>query len=928
MLNRIKKTIARKIIFVTFACFAVAAVITVYSVVNLVQVMSTKQLEDFTSTSFEYFAEQIDHSANNIALLAEGFANEMKQTYIETDALALARFHTIGRSWIVGNHGVLALIVIFENEPHIKRLNSFENTYQNGVFEHKILKTSDSVYKNRIASKCYKLVKQEEKYAWSEPYYVKIPGKGKKFVVECTHPIIVYDDETKQEIFVGAISIIIDLNHIDNMLDEYRLGGHSYNLLVSKEGLFVIHPMKKYLMQRAFHFPENVFSDVFSQNTVEKKGTRPNNLIEKKLNLSKNQKAILQVMKGKIKYAEVDSIGNFYCGKSVVFCKTIEANQWFAFTVLPNSILHNNSKKLRDSLFLLLFVVGFIFSITVLLLIIHITKPLRYIEQSISMFDELDVFDWKMPAIKTGDDIENILKSFNILLNALRATHSKLLDAYAELSDAQKSKEHFDTKLERIVEYRISDLTTHNKLLDMALNNINSLNELGMLITSTLSLEKISFLVFNEIKKLIPINVFAIFIYDEKTNSLIGNYGIKDGNKLPPIKLLITENATISEKSFETNKEIIINNLEIEYQNYLLMKPTATFGNPMSSIYANTVVDGGNVLGVFTFQSVNKAIWNEFNFDIMKNLKTYLDASIKNILSYENLRQTILDLNAAQAKLLETEKMASLGQLTAGIAHEIKNPLNFVINFSELSKNLLEELREEINNLKENKNINSENTNSENISDNIGNIEDLINDIELNISKVSEHSKRADSITKGMLQHSRKGKNDIEFSAVNINNFVREYSQLSYHGVKALDSTFNVKMFYELDETLGDVNVVSHNFSRVIINIVGNACYAANERAKQMDKQSDFQPMVKVKTINYRDRFTIIIRDNGVGISNKNASKIFSPFFTTKSTGQGTGLGLSISYEIVVDGHKGEISFSSEENEYAEFRITIPKNLG
>ena len=889
----------------TVICFTVAALFTVYSVVDIVEELSTNQLEDFTLTSFEYFVDQMDASFSEITNLTNEFTNDVKRAY--TNTASNVTFSSLGKYFVLGENGVLAVTVIFENENNTKLMTNFENTTQYGVFVHKTFDNTTETYKKYCDTKCYTQVKQYKKNIWSEPYWLRVDD-NKKLVVNCANPIMIYDNKTQKEIFLGVVIVTIDLNYFDNLLDDYRLGNFSYNLLVSKEGVFAIHPMRKYVMKKVFadtkFFSEHIFGEDNS-------------------NFTENQNAIWQVINKHAKYTEVDSIGVFKSEKSVVFCKVIEANQWFAFTVLPNSIMHNNSRELHSSLLLLLMTVGILILMFVAFFINYITSPLKYMNRIVTTFDEVDIFDWKFPIIKTGDEAENISKAFNDLINTLQTTHSKFIDASSELANAQKVQESFESNLSKIIEHHTSELIGHNKLLDMALSNVSALSDLGMLITSTLSLEKISFAVFEEIEKLIPINAFAIFIYNEKTNSLHCNYPIDNGSRTPPVKLSITEVTTISVKSFVTNKEIIVNNLEFEYQNHLLMKPQSTFDRGINSIYSNTISDGGNVLGVFTLQSKFKGIWCEFNFDIIKNLKTYLDASIRNILSYENLRQTIWELNSAQAKLLETEKMASLGQLTAGIAHEIKNPLNFVINFSELSKTLVTELRDEIKNLKENKNINSEN-----ISSSIDDVEDLISDLELNISKINEHSKRADNITKGMLQHARKGIDEAEFSLVNINNFVKEYSQLSFYGAKATDSTFNVKIFYELDESIGEVNVVSHNFSRVIINIVGNACFAAHERAKQTNKSLNFQPMVTVRTVNHRNKFSVIIKDNGTGIPAENAAKIFSPFFTTKSTGQGTGLGLSISYEIIVDGHNGEISFDTEENEFTEFKITIPKNLG
>ncbi|MPM73417.1 Adaptive-response sensory-kinase SasA [bioreactor metagenome] len=411
--------------------------------------------------------------------------------------------------------------------------------------------------------------------------------------------------------------------------------------------------------------------------------------------------------------------------------------------------------------------------------------------------------------------------------------------------------------------------------------------------------------------------IIIIPTYNEKENILECNYPITSSGENETILIPIVETNSFAVKSFELKEPIIINNLDLEYQKYFLNRSNKFIPEDIKSLYYCPIIDNDNVIGIFTIRSSQQGIFRDFNFDILNTLRTYLDISIKNILSYENLQKSINELQVTQNKLVRNEKMASLGQLTAGIAHEIKNPLNFVINFSDLSMDLIEDIVDEINNLKETKNIET-----------INEIEELIEDMKLNVTKINEHSKRADNIIKNMLQHSRGDAG--EYSLVDINALVSEFTKLSYHGMRASDTEFNVNIIYDLDKSLEKVKVVPHNISRVIINVVSNAFFATSKKAKLLNETSDttkFSPEVIIKTINNNNNFVIIVRDNGVGISTDNVPKIFTPFFTTKSTGQGTGLGLSISYEIVIEEHHGEITFETKENEFTEFKITIPKNL-
>jgi signal transduction histidine kinase len=253
------------------------------------------------------------------------------------------------------------------------------------------------------------------------------------------------------------------------------------------------------------------------------------------------------------------------------------------------------------------------------------------------------------------------------------------------------------------------------------------------------------------------------------------------------------------------------------------------------------------------------------------------------------IEQTLGDLKATQSQLIQSEKMASLGELTAGIAHEIQNPLNFVNNFSELSNELIDEMKEEL--LK-------------------GNYEDansIADDIKQNLEKINHHGKRADAIVKGMLQHSRSSNGVKE--PTDINALADEYLRLSYHGLRAKDKTFNATLKTDYDESIGNINIIPQDIGRVLLNLYNNAFYAVAEKKKQQPEV--YEPTVSVVTKKMRGKISISIKDNGNGIPQKIADKIFQPFFTTKPTGQGTGLGLSLSYDIV-KAHGGEIKVETK----------------
>ncbi len=277
------------------------------------------------------------------------------------------------------------------------------------------------------------------------------------------------------------------------------------------------------------------------------------------------------------------------------------------------------------------------------------------------------------------------------------------------------------------------------------------------------------------------------------------------------------------------------------------------------------------------------------------------------------LNKSLKDLKSTQSQLIQSEKMASLGELTAGIAHEIQNPLNFVNNFSEVSKELLEEMLEEL------QNGDTEEVNA------------IANDVIQNLEKILHHGQRADGIVKGMLQHSRT--NSGEKEATDINVLVDEYLRLAYHGLRAKDKSFNAALETDFDKSIEKQELIPQDIGRVMLNLITNAFHTVSERQKVVEKDlsgfqnltglKEYKPTVSVTTKKENKQIEIAVSDNGNGIPKDIIDKIFQPFFTTKPTGQGTGLGLSLSYDIV-KAHNGELSVKSNAGEGSEFIIQLP----
>ncbi|HEY5464853.1 MAG TPA: ATP-binding protein [Hanamia sp.] len=290
---------------------------------------------------------------------------------------------------------------------------------------------------------------------------------------------------------------------------------------------------------------------------------------------------------------------------------------------------------------------------------------------------------------------------------------------------------------------------------------------------------------------------------------------------------------------------------------------------------------------------------------ILSNQNEMLEKQVKERTSA--LNESLENLKSTQKQLIQSEKMASLGELTAGIAHEIQNPLNFVNNFSEVNKELIAEMKQEIN------------------KGNFEEVKVIADDIDENSEKINHHGKRAGDIVKGMLQHSRSSTGVKE--PTDINALADEYLRLSYHGLRAKDKGFNAEMKTDFDTSIGKINIIPQDIGRVLLNLFNNAFYAVNERQNAVNEQIShnlisYEPVVSVTTKKSGNSVIITVSDNGGGIPQNIVDKIFQPFFTTKPTGEGTGLGLSLSYDII-KAHGGELKVNSEENKFTEFIIQL-----
>jgi signal transduction histidine kinase len=355
------------------------------------------------------------------------------------------------------------------------------------------------------------------------------------------------------------------------------------------------------------------------------------------------------------------------------------------------------------------------------------------------------------------------------------------------------------------------------------------------------------------------------------------------------------------------------------YEAYIDRDPLAVAGVELGGIRTLLVVPmlkDDKTFGTIGIYRQEVRPFTDKQVELVSNFAAQAAIAIENTRLLNELRQrtddlskSLDDLRTAQDRLVQTQKLASLGQLTAGIAHEIKNPLNFVNNFSGVSVELIDELQEAVK-----QGSFDEKTLAE--------VAELTGTLRDNLDKIVQHGKRADSIVKNMLLHSREGSG--ERRAVDVNALVEESLNLAYHGARAEKQGFNVNLERSFDNQAGEIDAYPQEITRVLLNLIANGFYAATKRQGQ-ESGNGFEPTICAATKSLGDRVEIRIRDNGIGISPEVREKMFNPFFTTKPAGEGTGLGLSISHDIIVKQHSGAIEVDTEPGAFTEFRVILPR---
>ena len=452
------------------------------------------------------------------------------------------------------------------------------------------------------------------------------------------------------------------------------------------------------------------------------------------------------------------------------------------------------------------------------------------------------------------------------------------------------------------------EVQARSKELAQSVEELRALGEVSQAVNSTLELETVLSTIVTKAVQLSGTEAGAIYVFDDLQRQfhLRATYGMDQeliealtqrriGLDEPNVVQALAQTEPIQVADLRDDAPSDINEITLRagYRARLVAP----------------LVRGENVVGLLVVRRRKPGAFPQNTIDLIKTFAAQSAVAIENARLFQSVETSLEELRTTQDRLIHTEKLASLGQLTAGIAHEIKNPLNFVNNFSGVSAELIDELQEALKEVALDSKKRSE-------------IDELAGTLRGNLDKIVQHGKRADSIVKNMLLHSREGSG--ERRPIDINTVVEEAVNLAYHGARAEKQGFNITLERSMDPAAGQVDCFPQEITRVLLNLISNGFYAATKRKGQATND-DFEPKLTAATKSLGDRVEIRIRDNGIGIPPGVREKMFNPFFTTKPAGEGTGLGLSISHDIIVKQHGGSIEVDTRPGEFTEFRIVLPR---
>jgi signal transduction histidine kinase len=487
------------------------------------------------------------------------------------------------------------------------------------------------------------------------------------------------------------------------------------------------------------------------------------------------------------------------------------------------------------------------------------------------------------------------LSNSNLQESPAPSAHSGTLNELAALSDKIAGLRKARTEAPVV---KAEPAGEKDKELKGRLDNLMVVNELGQRVTSSLNLDDVFNHLYGTLHSMMDAEVLELGVYFWKENKWKILSNLKESGQQNQNDEGYRNN--MAEWALQNNREIILDDAETEYQRYVFKPLVLPDGRAAKSVLSFPIYRNDRERGTITVVSFHNKAFNNYHIEMIRSLLPYVAVALDNALVHQ-------ELIVMQQQLIHNEKMASIGQLSSGIAHEILNPLNFVNNFSEISIELLNEIQESKSNEEQ---------------------EVLKHQLVGNLDKINFHGNRAYGIVQSMMQLSRSGNG--ESNSVNINKLITEAINISFQGFKLKSKDFECRIEQILDPNMPVRKMVVEDMNRVLINLFTNALYALNDKIKKLRNSGNesvlsvYEPEMVVKSEVVNSTIKVSIRDNGTGIPDEIIGKVFLPFFTTKPTGEGTGLGLSLSHDIIVKGHEGSLTVKSEPGKWTEFQMQIP----
>lgn len=862
-----------KLILYLFPSIAIVFLIAFLYSYHISKIMVEKNLKMNAEAVTTATAVQIDNALTAIRKIPDNFAKIIESYDYSKDELI-----KLLRQVVENNPEIYGTALAFKPYGFQAAEVSFATYLYRKGSEIKLKPLDNDPYDYHLKD-WYRTAQETNRPTWSEPFQEKTSG-----IMMITYSLPLYRFINGEKRFIGVLMVDILLDWLQPYFTSIKINRTGYGFMISSRGTLVAHPDPKRILA------QTIFTIADAQKSEQLRMIGDN------------------MVRGEKSFAEIEYRNLMTDKLSWIAYAPVPVTGWSVGIVFPVDEFMSDVNSLYTNL-IYLGIGGLIIFLAVIAMIARsITSPLRELTHAAAQLAAGN-FETQLPSRRGLDEIGRLKESFIAMQRALASTIRDLQEASAKLKISNDKLEEYSRTLEQKVEERTAELKLKNDELDAAFNNVSTLNEIGKKITSTLNMDEIHELVYEQVNSLMDAASLLIMIYNEPDQKLECKLSIEKGSRLPDFSISMEEKNRFAVWCVEHATPVFMNDVDNEYHKYVAHRAKPKVGESVSSLIYIPLIMESHVLGVLSAQSFKKNAYTQYQFNMLSNLANFIAIALENALAYAKINKANADLKAAQAQLVQSEKMASLGQLTAGIAHEIKNPLNFVNNFAELTVELTDELS----------------THAGKWSDQMQEKDrqyllEIANDIRSNAQKINDHGKRADSIVKGMLLHSRGKAGDRQ--PTDLNALLAEYVNLGYHGMRAIDGGFNIKIDAEYDPAIKPIMVVPQDISRVFLNIINNACYSTSQKKQQ--QHNDYFPVLTIQTTWMANQVQVRIHDNGLGIPADIVAKIFDPFFTTKPPGQGTGLGLSLSYEIVVQEHCGELIVESQVGEYAEFILRLP----